>query len=393
MAYVFLKNKIITEVKMKLNVNLIILSTKLLLGFSFISFIYFTFFNIYYKYIYELLLLAILILSAYLYKSLKSLKKIEQNFKNLSENISQKESHLKNAQRIAKVGSWEYNLLTKKLTLSDEIYRILGIKQNINIEYEDFLNFIDAKDYERVVATLDDAIKNGSSFNIQYTITINCNKNIHVQTRGKVRKKQNGLAKITAVTMDISSDIKDKQKIEQLAYYDSLTGLANRSLLKDRISKSIQLADRNQNKLAVIFLDLDYFKLINDTYGHAMGDSLLIYFSELLKKQVREADTVSRFGGDEFVILLPNIKNIQGAILIAKKIQDELQKKHVINSHELKITTSMGISIYPNHSMNAEDLIKYADIAMYEAKRGGRNNFKEYSKEMSKYIDNHKDYI
>jgi len=378
---------------MKLNINLIILSTKLLLSFSFISFIYFTFFNIYYKNIYELLLLAILILSAYLYKSLKSLKKIEQNFKKSSENISQKESHLRNAQRIAKVGSWEYNLLTKKLTLSDEIYRILGIKQNINIEYEDFLNYIDAKDYEKVVATLDEAIKNGSSFNIEYTITINCNKNIHVQTRGKVRKKQNGLAKITAVTMDISGDIKNKQKIEQLAYYDSLTGLANRSLLKDRISKSIQLADRNQNKLAIIFLDLDYFKLINDNYGHAMGDSLLIYFSKLLKKQVREADTVSRFGGDEFVILLPNIKNIQGAILIAKKIQDELQKKHVINSHELKITTSMGISIYPNHSIDAEDLIKYADIAMYEAKRDGRNNFKEYSKEMSKYIDNHKDHI
>ncbi|MCF6340233.1 MAG: GGDEF domain-containing protein [Sulfurimonas sp.] len=338
-------------------------------------------------------MLSILILSAYLYKSLSSLKKIEQKFKNLSENISQKESHLKHAQRIAKIGSWEYDLITKKLTLSDEIYRILGIKQDVNIEYNDFLNFINDKDYEKVVTILDDAIKNGSSFNIQYMITINCNKNIHVQTKGKVRKKQRGLAKITAVTMDISSDVKNKQKIKQLAYYDSLTGLANRSLLKDRLSKSIQLASRNKNKLAIIFLDLDYFKLINDNYGHAVGDSLLIYFSNLLKKEVREADTVSRFGGDEFVILLPNIKNIKDAIHIAEKIQNKLQKKHIINSHELKITASMGISIFPNHSKNAEDLIKYADIAMYEAKKDGRNTFKEFSIKMSKYIENYKDKI
>ncbi len=378
---------------MKLNISLIISSTKLLLSLSLISFIYFIFFNTYYENLYKLLLLSILILSAYLYKSLKSLKKIEQNFKNLSENISQKESHLKNAQRIAKVGSWEYDLITKKLTISDEIYRILGVRQDVNIGYNDFLNYIDDKDYEKVVAILDDAIKNGSSFNIEYTMTINCNKTIHVQTRGKVRKKQGGLAKITAVTMDISSDVKNKQKIEQLAYYDSLTGLANRSLLKDRVSKSIQLASRNKNKLAIIFLDLDYFKLINDNYGHAMGDNLLIYFSKLLKKEIREADTVSRFGGDEFVILLPNIENIKDAILIAKKIRKELQKKHIINSHELNITTSMGISIYPNHSQNTEDLIKYADIAMYEAKRDGRNTFKEFSIEMSKYIDNHKDKI
>ncbi|MCK4874279.1 MAG: EAL domain-containing protein [Sulfurimonas sp.] len=359
---------------MKLKIHSVTFKSQLLLVISISMFIFYMLFSATNENFISLFMLSIITLSFFLYMSLKP----------LNEEMSQKESHLKDAQRIAKIGSWEYNLVTKTLSLSDEIYRILGVRLSTNIGWEDFLNYIDNNDYNKVVTILDNAIKNGSQFDLRYTIKLNNDKKIHIQTTGKVRKKQDGSAKITAVSMDISSEIKYKQKIEELAYYDSLTGLANRALLKDRMSKSIQLAKRDSSKLAAIFLDLDHFKLINDTLGHDTGDDLLIYISKLLREQVREADTISRFGGDEFIILLQNIHNENDAELVAKKIQKALQEKHQIGSHQLYVTSSIGVSIFPEHADNADDLITNADTAMYEAKKSGRNNYKIYSLNMGK---------
>lgn len=333
------------------------------------------------------LLLSGIIVSLLLYKSLKPLDEIANNLESLNEEVYKKAAHLKDAQRIAKVGSWEYNIVTKCFTISDEIYRILGIKHSTQVHWEDFLNFTDDCDYPKVVAILEDAIKNGSQFNMKYALKLSNDKKIYIETSGKVRKKQDGSAKITAVSMDISNEIENKQKIEQLAYYDSLTNLANRLLLQDRIEKAIQFAKRNDTKLAVMFLDLDHFKLINDTLGHGVGDNLLIYVSGLLKKQVREADTVSRFGGDEFVILLSSIKTLEDAKYIGEKIQAALQQKHTIGTHQLYITTSIGVAIYPEHAQDVNDLITNADIAMYEAKNSGRNCCRLYQQSMGKSIN------
>jgi len=373
---------------MKFNIQHITIETLLLLGLSTSMLVLVLLFGSGNQNLILLFLLPIIIVSFFLYRSLKPLSHITDSLKTLNEEVSQKEAHLKDAQRIAKVGSWEYNLVTKKLSLSDEIYRILGVKLSTNIKWEDFLNYIDENDYNKVVSILDNAIKNGSKFNLKYALKLENNKKIYIQTRGKVRKKKDGSAKITAVSMNISADIKNKQKIEELAYYDSLTGLANRLLLKDRISKTIQLAKRDKDNLALIFLDLDHFKLINDTLGHSIGDELLKYISKLLKSQVREADTVSRFGGDEFVILLPNLNNLYDAEVIAQKIQKALQNKHTIGSHQLYITTSMGVSIYPEHADTTDDLITNADTAMYEAKKHGRNGYKIYSLSMGKCVNN-----
>ncbi|MCF6310437.1 MAG: EAL domain-containing protein [Sulfurimonas sp.] len=369
---------------MKINIYSITLKALLLLIISISMFIYYIFSETADERLTSLLMLSTIILSYYIYKSLKPLNDVEQSFNNLNEEISKKEAHLKDAQRIAKIGSWEYNLVTKTLSLSDEVYRTLGIKLSTNMEWEDFLNYIDDNDYNKVLAVLDDAIKYGSTFDLKYALKLKKNKKVYVQTSGKVRKKQDGSAKITAVSMDISSDIKNRQRIEELAYYDSLTGLANRLLLKDRIAKSIQHAKRDKENLALLFMDLDHFKLINDTLGHGVGDELLIYISRLLEKQVREADTISRFGGDEFIILLPNVKGINDAEIVAKKIQKALQQKHTIGSHQLYVTTSIGVSIYPEHADSIDDLITNADTAMYEAKKSGRNGYKIYSLSMAK---------
>lgn len=372
---------------MKLNTNTIIAKVAIL-SMIFISLLaLFLLYGDGYKNLIIVLLLSGIIVSLLLYKSLKPLGEIANNLESLNEEVYKKAAHLKDAQRIAKVGSWEYNIVTKSFTISDEIYRILGLKHSTQVHWEDFLNFTDDCDYPKVVAILEDAIKNGSQFNMKYALKLSNDKKIYVETSGKVRKKQDGSAKITAVSMDISNEIENKQKIEQLAYYDSLTNLANRLLLQDRIAKAIQLAKRNDTKLAVLFLDLDHFKLINDTLGHGVGDNLLMYISELLKKQVREADTVSRFGGDEFVILLSSVKTIEDVKYIAEKIQAALQQKHTIGTHQLYITTSIGVAIYPEHALDVNDLITNADIAMYEAKNSGRNCCRLYEQSMGRTIN------
>ncbi|EDZ63568.1 diguanylate cyclase/phosphodiesterase (GGDEF & EAL & HAMP linker domain) with PAS/PAC sensor(s) [Sulfurimonas gotlandica GD1] len=317
----------------------------------------------------------------------QKLTKYIDNTQKLNDTILQKEAHLKEAQRIAKVGSWEYNVIDGSLLLSDEVYRILGVKFGTAITWKDFLDFISKDDYDNVVKVIEDAIKHGSKFNIKYALILKSKNEIYVQTRGKVRKKAGGMVRITAVSMDITNDIKNKKTIEKLAYYDSLTGLANRTLLKDRMHKAIQYAKREQTNLAVMFLDLDHFKLINDTLGHSVGDDMLIHIAEILKIHIRESDTLSRLGGDEFVILLPSVKSIFDAQNIASKIQHTLQSKHDIGDHQLYITSSIGVSLYPDHGDNSEELIRNADTAMYEAKNSGRNNYRIYSQSMGNYVD------
>jgi len=307
--------------------------------------------------------------------------------KKLNNQLLESQKHLKEAQRMAKVGSISYDLTTKNLHLSDEYYRILGIKLNIKLSWDDFLALISKDDYLRVTNILKTAIKNGSQFEIRYMLTLKNSKNIYILTKGKVRKKKDTSVKITAISMDITTEVENKKTIEKLAYYDPLTGLANRTLLRDRMHKAIQNAKRLKTSLGVIFLDLDHFKLINDTLGHSVGDELLIYISHLLKGTIREADTLSRLGGDEFVILLSSIKSEKDAYLVTSKIQKLLQEKHDIGTHQLYITSSIGIAIYPNNGLNCDELIRNADTAMYEAKNEGRNRYKLYIESMGNFID------
>jgi diguanylate cyclase (GGDEF)-like protein/PAS domain S-box-containing protein len=167
------------------------------------------------------------------------------------------------------------------------------------------------------------------------------------------------------------------------AQHDLVTNLPNRLLLSDRISQSISLARRQNRRIAVIFLDLDHFKYINDSLGHAIGDHLLQSVSKRLLGSVRGSDTVSRQGGDEFVILLSEIARGEDAATSAKKILLSLSAPHVIEGQELHIDGSIGISIYPEDGANAETLIKNADTAMYHAKEKGRSNFQFFKTEMN----------
>ncbi len=171
-------------------------------------------------------------------------------------------------------------------------------------------------------------------------------------------------------------------EMSHLAQHDILTDLPNRLMLNDRLTQAISLAHRNHHQLALLYLDLDGFKRINDSLGHAVGDKLLQSIAARLSAAVRKSDTVSRQGGDEFLILLPEVTHAADATITAAKIASELKKVHIIGEHRLRVTVSIGISTYPDNGEDAETLIKNADTAMYHAKQSGRDNCQFFRPDM-----------
>ncbi len=173
------------------------------------------------------------------------------------------------------------------------------------------------------------------------------------------------------------------QRMSHLAQHDALTALPNRLLLRDRLGRAITLARRYGRRLALLFLDVDHFKQINDSLGHAMGDQLLRSVAERLHACVRQSDTVSRYGGDEFLILLPEMDDPASAASSARKIIAAVTKPHHIARHDLRITVSIGISVYPGDCDDVESLIDHADAAMYVAKEHGRNAYRFFAQDMN----------
>jgi diguanylate cyclase (GGDEF)-like protein/PAS domain S-box-containing protein len=191
------------------------------------------------------------------------------------------------------------------------------------------------------------------------------------------------IAGAVMVFHDITAAEAMAAKMAHLAHHDYLTDLPNRVLLNDRIAQAIVRAERNGTTLAVLFLDLDNFKHINDSLGHATGDKLLQSVAQRLLTCVRSSDTVSRQGGDEFVVLLSEDKYAEDAALTADKILAALAVPHSVAGHELHVTTSIGISVYPADAKNGETLLKNADTAMYQAKEKGRNNYQFFKSDMN----------
>ena len=182
---------------------------------------------------------------------------------------------------------------------------------------------------------------------------------------------------------DISDRKRQHEYIQHLAHHDVLTGLPNRLLLRDRIGQALSSSMRNHTQAAVMFLDLDRFKLINDSLGHHVGDELLQGVAKLLQKCLRDVDTVARLGGDEFVVVLPSIREARDASLVAAKIIESLTQPFELGSNELLIGTSIGISMFPGDGTDVETLMRNADAAMYHAKESGRGNYQFYSLQLS----------
>lgn len=198
--------------------------------------------------------------------------------------------------------------------------------------------------------------------------------------------EQNYVSEYVAVFSDITQRKQDEEQIRYQANYDALTNLPNRSLLQDRLTQAIASAIREEWRLALLFVDLDQFKVVNDTFGHVVGDELLQQVAERLKECVRGADTVARFGGDEFVILLQDVMKADDAAAVANKVIETLSRSFSLSDRDIFIGASIGITLFPDDADNSDTLFQNADMAMYRAKETGRNRYQFFTSSMQQHV-------
>ena len=241
-------------------------------------------------------------------------------------------------------------------------------------------------------ASLDDALAialqadktaSGMTSSINCTLVRRDGEEFGIESRVAIIHDQDGNAVGAVVAFrDVSAARVASLEMSRVAQHDVLTNLPNRALFNDRLSQAISLAERQSKQLAVLFVDLDQFKRINDSLGHSVGDRLLRSVARRLVACVRRTDTVSRLGGDEFLILLSQIEHSEDAAITARKILRAVAAPHVIDSKSLDVNVSIGGSTYPADAQNAETLVSYADVAMYEAKQQGRNSYQFFRTDM-----------
>ncbi|HJV65877.1 MAG TPA: EAL domain-containing protein [Geomonas sp.] len=306
------------------------------------------------------------------------------------------EARLKYAQQVARLGSWEWLVDNDVFIFSEIINQIFEIEGlQLRGSLQSFLDLVHPSDREYVRSVFEETVRNGAPFGIDTRILIgSCGERfVHIEA-GVVTEKGNP-RRLSGTVQDITERKVSENQIRSLAYYDILTGLANRLQFNESLEAAIAAAVAAGRKVALIFLDLDRFKFINDTLGHDAGDLLLKQVATRLKHCLRKGDcvtrdplgerydTVSRLGGDEFTIVLENIASDQDAAKVARRIIEDVEKPIELMGREVFVTASLGISLFPDDGANALSLIKNADSAMYHAKALGANNFQFYSSSMN----------
>jgi len=275
---------------------------------------------------------------------------------------------------------WIKDLEGKYLKCNPRFEQFYGVKESELLGHTDF-DFISQE-----LATLHKKndlraiLNNGPRINEEYlTFADGSYEGMFETIKTPMYDNNNQVTGVLGIARDIQARKRREKELEVNAHYDNLTSLANRVLFMDRFKELIKKREPNDRLHALLFIDLDSFKIINDTIGHAAGDKVLQDTAKRLKKSVRKGDTVSRLGGDEFTILLENIHSLDGAAQISKKILHTLNKPFHYHKNSMHISASIGISIYPNDSLVPEILLKLADKAMYKAKANKKNSYEFYS--------------
>jgi diguanylate cyclase (GGDEF)-like protein/PAS domain S-box-containing protein len=317
--------------------------------------------------------------------------------KRTMDDLRESESRLASAQRIARLGHWERDLRSGRMRWSQETYRIFGVdSQSFTPDLPSYLERVHPLDREIVARATGEAVRREGpySFDARIIMPDGTERFVHEQAEAIFDEDGTPL-RLAGTTQDITERKQIEDQIRFLAYYDGLTRLPNRVLFVERLNQALASAARQGRVLAMLFLDLDRFKRINDTLGHTVGDRLLQAVSERLKKCLRStdtiargdplasSDTVARLGGDEFIVTITDIARGEDAAKIAQRVMEALNEPFKLEEHEVFITGSIGISLFPHDGKDVETLLKNADSAMYHAKDAGRGTYQFYNASMN----------
>ncbi len=290
------------------------------------------------------------------------------------------------AQRIARLGYWTWDIQHDQFTISDQLAQLCGIDlSTFDGSLEGFLKLIHPKDRDFVKDVINAAAHSKAIQHIEYRINVTPSEIIEVQQDIEALNSQN-LLFITGIVQDISHKKQTEKQIHRLAYFDHLTGLANRSYFQERIEDIILSSMQKKSQFALMFIDMDGFKGINDSFGHHAGDLYLQEIALRLKQVAREIDFIARLGGDEFCIILNNIMDEISVADVAKRCLHKLNQPLVLSNHQINPSASIGIALFPKDGSTEPELLKAADSAMYLAKQTGKQRYIFFSPHMANQI-------
>ncbi|WP_052339412.1 EAL domain-containing protein [Gorillibacterium massiliense] len=308
---------------------------------------------------------------------------LEREF--MSERLHSTIEQLEVVSRTTNDGIWNWDLSVGKIYWNLRIQKILGNNAAaLTDNPRNILSLIHPEDLNRFTKAIKQHIRRRAPFHIEFRIRGDENRTVWLFAAGEAIRDSKGIpVRMIGSVSDITEKKENEARITQLAFHDSLTGLPNRVFFLDQLHRWMKEADKTGEKLAVMLLDLDRFKIINDTLGHQAGDRLLQHVTRALSKTIRISDTLARLGGDEFVLLMPHIHDISEVKKIARRIYNKLSQPFVIDSREFNLSASIGVCLYPDHGLAPDALLQSADIAMYKAKESGRNKVEYYTTELS----------
>src|SRR5262245_60556796 len=310
--------------------------------------------------------------------------------------LAESRKQLTSASRIARLASWEWRAGARKIVWSSEIADVLGVPpEMLGDRYKDFVAFVHPEDRDALDAA-QEAVRNGRPFKVEHRVVLPSGAMRWVHAQAEVMRDAAGnVERVSGMLQDITERRAAEECIRKLAYYDSLTGLPNRTMFRESLVRAMSRADRHGTAVAVMFLDLDKFKRVNDTLGHAVGDQLLAGAGQRLARCVRRDDTLARHreeppvdaavesagaligrqGGDEFTIYLEDLHEASDAAKVARRILAALARPFQLGPHEIVVSASIGIAVYPVDGGDVDAILCNADAAMLHAKEMGGNGY------------------
>ena len=316
--------------------------------------------------------------------------------------LERSQLRLISAQKMANLGYWDWEISNDKLYLSDQASQIVGHPFDAISSQEKYINVVHKEDLEFFIGEVNNSVLKGNPLEFEYRVVtaegdVRCIRNV---AEASAVDAENKPTWYMGTVLDITEQRRNEETIRRMAFYDAVTGLHNRTAFMEELTLLLSFHKRMGAQLAVVYLDIDDFKRVNDSMGHHVGDSLLKQFSDRLVLALRSSDVaarndtsdmLARLGGDEFTLLLSSLRHQADAAIVATRIHEMLEEPFLLDvgvgngagKHELYVGASIGIAVYPHDGVDADELLKNADTAMYEAKRGGKSTYRFYVDDMN----------